>query len=367
MTAGVWRPVAAGALIVLALSVHPRPALADSIRDRAWHLRALNIAEAHKVSQGAGVIVAVIDTGVDDKHAELAGAVLPGKAYGEGNATDGRVDRVGHGTAMAGVIAGRGLPNDGGVLGIAPKAMILPLRVANQESGLAPPQFLADAIDWAVGHDAGVICIASSTDRDDLVRQAVERALAAGVVVVAAAGNMPERSAIAYPAGLPGVVAVGGTDRTGAHARVSVSGPEMTVAAPAEDIVSTAPGGKYELGTGTSDATAIVSGVAALIRARYPNLSGPEVVHRITATATDKGKPGRDDDFGFGIVDPVAALTADVPPSDAASPAGGSAAPEAGFGGNAASAVQWATGLAVVVVIVVAGGLLLRRRTRMRR
>ncbi|WP_433619054.1 S8 family serine peptidase [Dactylosporangium sp. CA-139114] len=320
----MWTRRLAAAVAVIALVVveTPPPASADSIRDRAWHLAALGIPDAQKIAQGEGVTVAVIDTGVDDKHAELAGAVLAGRGYGEGNDNDGRVDVVGHGTAMAGLIAGRGLPDNGGVLGIAPKAMILPLLVSNQQSGLGVPQFLADAIDWSAGHGAKVICVAMAVDDDPAVRQAIERALATDVVVVAAAGNRPEQTSIAFPARLPGVVAVGGTDRAGQHAQVSVSGPEMVLAAPSVEIPSTSPSGRYVLGTGTSDATAIVAGVVALVRAEFPRLSGAEVVHRITATAVDKGRPGRDDEFGFGIVDPVAALTADVggvPSSPAAS------------------------------------------------
>jgi type VII secretion-associated serine protease mycosin len=350
------RALGMAVVIGLLFGASPCPAFADSIRARAWHLAALRIAEAHRVSQGEGVIVAVVDTGVDDGHAELAGAVLSGKGYGEGNDNDGRADIVGHGTAMAGVIAGRGLPDNGGVLGVAPRAMILPLLITNQRSGFGVPQFLADAIDWAAGHGAKVICIASSTEADDLVRQAVARALAIDVVVVAAAGNTPDHPAVTFPASLPGVVAVGGTDRGGMHAQISASGPEMVVAAPAVEIPSTALKGKYELGTGTSDATAIVAGVVALVRAKYPALPAAEVVRRIALTATDKGKPGRDDEYGFGIVDPVAALTAEVP---SPAPSGSPVAAPRRDGGD--TKVMWAVGVVAVLVLV---WWLVRRRFR---
>ncbi|MFG2037069.1 type VII secretion-associated serine protease mycosin [Dactylosporangium sp. NPDC048998] len=351
----------------MVLLVTVRPAAADNIRDQQWHLTALGIPQAQKISQGDGVVVAVLDTGVEAKHAELAGAVLPGKGFGEGNDTDGRFDFLGHGTAMAGLIAGRGLPNGGGVLGVAPKAMILPLQVLRNEFGLGAPATFAEGIDWAVDHGAKVINLSVDTSEDPQVREAVERALRSDVVVVAAAGNTPDQTKVGFPANLPGVVAVGGTDRNGDHAAVSVTGPELVVVAPAVDVVSTRPSGQYALGTGTSDSTAIVAGVVALVRAKFPRLSGAEVVRRITATATDKGKPGRDDEYGFGIVNPVAALTADVPsaaaaPSGGGSGAGGAGAPPVG-GGGAVKAV-----LLVGGVVVLVGGLVIAvRRWRLPR
>jgi subtilisin family serine protease len=129
------------------------------------------------------------------------------------------------------------------------------------------------------------------------------------------------------------------------------------------------PHGKYSLSSGTSDATAIVSGVVALVRAKYPNLSGAEIVHRITATATDKGKPGRDDEYGFGVVNPVAALTADVAPAPSSavpSVAGSSAAQSGGgaSGGSASTVVAVAAGGVGLVLVV---GLVLWRVTRTRR
>jgi len=148
---------------------------------------------------------------------------------------------------------------------------------------------------------------------------AVEKAINAGILIVAAAGNRPEKR-IQAPARYPGVIAAVGVDRNGDHAAISVSGPEAVLAAPAVDIVTTATGGGYQIGGGTSDATAIIAGVAALVRSKFPNLSAREVVHRMTATATDKGAPGRDDEYGYGIVNPVAALTADVPPLPSATP-----------------------------------------------
>ncbi|MEU0552611.1 S8 family serine peptidase [Dactylosporangium sp. NPDC006015] len=347
------------AIVVVGMSA-PAPAVADSIRDRQWHLAVLRIAQAQQLSTGAGVLVAVPDTGVDDRHGELAGAVVPGKVFGEQAKGDGKADTDGHGTAMAGLIAGRGLPNGAGVLGIAPKAMILPVQTVYGGFGGSPVN-LADGIAWATSQGAKVICVAAVTSEYPQLRDAIAAAVNADVVVVAGVGNTPKNRQVGFPAKLPGVVAVAGTDRDGNHAAISAVGPEVVLAAPAVDIVSTGAFGKYETGDGTSNSTAIVAGVVALVRAKFPGLSAAEVVHRLTATATDRGKPGRDEEFGFGIVDPVAALTAEVPAGGAqvtgVPEAGRERGPTGGGGG-----VGW-----VVVAVVAVGGVVgwwVRRRTR---
>ncbi len=298
------------------------PVSADAVRDSQWHLGFLDVAEAHRHSQGEGVVVAVVDSGVDAAHPDLDGAVVPGMDMLNG---DGRKDSDGHGTAMAGLVAARGRSGQTGALGVAPLSTIIPV-----DAGYPLNTSVDDAVAWAVDHGAKVICVALGSVRGGpRTEQADARAVAADIVVVAAAGNRPDTRIIA-PARYPGVVAAVGVDRAGNHAEVSVTGPEAVLAAPAVDIVSTDRGGKYQVGTGTSDATAIIAGVAALVRAKYPQLSAPEVIHRMTATAIDKGAPGRDEEYGFGIVDPVAALTAEVPPLAGT----GSPTPPGGSGGG---------------------------------
>jgi subtilisin family serine protease len=222
-------------------------------------------------------------------------------------------------------------------------------------------------VAWAAEHGAKVICFAAAGPLDeDQLRQAIRAAFARDVVVVAGVGNRPESYEVAFPARYEGVVAAAGVDRNGVHADVSVTGPAVVLSAPAVDIVSTDKGGGYSVGVGTSDATAIIAGAAALVRARYPNLSAPEVVHRLTATATDKGLPGRDDQYGYGIVNLVGALTADVPPLPSGAPstatnpspsASARAAPGAGH-------IPPALVIAVLTIVLAAGGVLvvLRRR-----
>jgi subtilisin family serine protease len=133
-------------------------------------------------------------------------------------------------------------------------------------------------------------------------------------LVVAAAGNKRQDVVAAYPAAMPGVLAVGASDQSGKPADFTVSSKTVQICAPGVDIESAFPNNKYWNGQGTSEATAIVSGAAALVRAKFPDLSAQEVIHRITATATDNGAPGRDDKCGYGVLNIVKALTADVPP-----------------------------------------------------
>ncbi len=295
------------------LAVAP-PALADSYRDRQWHLKALDIAAAHRISQGNGVSVAVIDTGVQADHVDLAGNVLPG-VDDTGAFTQGWKDIRGHGTAMAALIAGHGHGSGDGALGIAPKAKILPIQVARgklSETGLLGP-----AVNEAVRRGAKVISMSLGVHNDSALERAVQEALKAGVIVVGAMGNRPDDLYVNYPAAYPGVVAVGATGRNGKVAPVSVTGKEMVLSAPGVDIVTADRNSGYRIGTGTSNSTAIVAGAAALVWSKYPELNATQVIHRLTATAKDEGAPGRDPQYGFGRLDLVAALTAEVNPADA--------------------------------------------------
>ncbi|WTF88995.1 type VII secretion-associated serine protease mycosin [Micromonospora globbae] len=342
------------------------------MRDDQWHLRYLDVPNAQKISKGDGVIVAVPDTGVDP-HPDLRGNLLPGIDVIAGGSGDGREDPNSHGTSMAGLIAAHGVSNNEGALGIAPRAKVLPIRSSTAEN-FGSPDDLAVGIEYAISKGARVISISSGGSSTSRLIRAIEAALAADIVVVAAAGNAPRQGSIGYPATHPGVLAVGGTDRSGNRVPVSLIGPALDVAAPGADIYSTSYDGKYSKGTGTSSATAIVAGAVALIRSKYPHLPAREVVHRLTATAVDKGPPGRDDEYGYGVIDIVAALTADVPPlgfesATASAPAGdGPSAPAAAPGDEAASdRAATVRGLVTLGVIVAAGvtwTIVVRRRRR---
>ncbi|MFG1712274.1 type VII secretion-associated serine protease mycosin [Micromonospora sp. NPDC049203] len=339
----------------------PSATTAPHVREDQWHLRFLNAAAAHAISEGEGVTVAVPDTGIDP-HPDLRGNLLAGTDLS--NKGDGRQDRDGHGTSMAGLIAAHGQPNSSGALGVAPRAKLLPVRT-QLINGRGSADDLAASVEWAVANHADVINISAVAGATSRLQGAIRSALEAEIVVVAAVGNQPEDPTVGYPASEPGVIGVGGIDGNGRHASISAIGPEIDVVAPAVDIYSTSYGGKYSKGTGTSSATAIVAGAAALIRSKYPNLPAAEVAHRLTATAVDKGPPGRDDQYGYGVIDLVAALTADVPPlgfesSNVTPPASVEAVPDKGGDGSGT-----ARGLATLGVLVTAvGGYLFWRRRR---
>jgi type VII secretion-associated serine protease mycosin len=309
--AGVSAAILAGVLV----TGPALPASADEIRDGQWHLRALDVVVAHQITRGAGATVAVVDTGVEP-HIDLRRNLLPGTVVDPAGEGDGRTDQVGHGTAMAGLIAAHGRGSNLGALGVAPDAKILPIA-DNVGGGQGTTDLTAAGIEWAIAHDADVINISGGGGPSPRLRAAIQAALDANIVVVAGVGNRPAALGVQFPAMYPGVLAVGATDENGQHADISVTGRGIVLSAPGVNIHSTSLGGRYQVATGTSDATAIVSGAAALVRSRFPDLPASEVVHRLTATATDKGAPGWDEEYGYGVLNLVAALTADVPPSSA--------------------------------------------------
>ncbi|WP_410820271.1 S8 family serine peptidase [Micromonospora sp. 050-3] len=343
------------------------PDQAERIRDDQWHLRFLNVARAKTISQGEGVIVAVPDTGVDP-HPDLRENLLEGTDTVAGGTGDGQQDSNSHGTSMAGLIAAHGRGISSGALGIAPKSKILPIKAASADN-FGEADDLAAAVEFAIANGAQIISISSGGASTPRLVRAIKSALAANIIVVASVGNSPH-SPTAYPASEEGVIAVGGVDRAGQHAAISVTGPNIDVVAPAVDIYSTSYGGKYSKGTGTSSATAIVAGAAALIRSKYPYLPAREVAHRLTATAVDKGPPGRDDEYGYGVIDLVAALTADVPPlgfESVSAPAGAGPTTTAGAQPGDESDSATARGLATLGVLVAAGvgwAAIARRRRR---
>jgi type VII secretion-associated serine protease mycosin len=366
-----WAIALALASWILATVPAP-PAHADATRSAQWFLSYLHVAEAQKISTGAGVTVAVIDTGVDANHADLRGSILQGFDVVPGETGNGWHDPNGHGTNMAGLIVAHG--HDGsGALGIAPSTKVLPIRALDASSNLQGGDPVASAIDLAVQRHAQVISISAASGPSDTLQPAVERAIAADIVVVAAAGNTPGDLEVDLPARIPGVVAVAAIDHNGDRAATSVTGPEIALAAPGVEIVSTNNDGRYSVGTGTSGATAIVAGAVALVRSKFPSMPATEVIHRLTATAIDKGPPGRDDQYGYGVLNILGALTANVPPltptPDATSqpatpeasppPLGATEPPN-----SAPPVVAIALGIAVVTVVLLLGVALLRRASR---
>lgn len=352
-----WRALTAAAAGVCLAVVPGTAGWADAVRDTQWQLGFLDIERVHTIGQGDGVVVAVIDSGVDGTHPDLAGSVMQGYDFGL-TGRNGWADLDGHGTAMAGLIAAHGR-----TLGIAPKAQILPVLV-----GITDMTADDEGIRWAVDHGAKVICLAGGGQSSDRIVTATRYALDHDVVLVAAAGNRPKATGVEYPAALPGVVAAAGVDQNGNHAENSVTGPEVVLAAPAVKVGSITRKNGYITSSGTSDATAIIAGVAALVRAKYPQLPAAEVVHRMTATAIDKGAPGRDPEYGYGIVNPYAALTADVAPAASPSPSGTAAGSDGGGRGVSPAVIAAAATVGgLVLVVAIVAGLLVRRRRREQR
>ncbi|PRY28213.1 type VII secretion-associated serine protease mycosin [Pseudosporangium ferrugineum] len=358
--------VVAGVLVVL---VSGGPARADEARERQWFWGPLEVAKAQRITKGAGVTVAVLDTGVDARHPDLRGAVLPGRQTVQ-NKPAGNDDGVGHGTGIAGIIGGRGHGSGDGVLGIAPEAKILPVRPVNDS------YFVAQGIRYAVAQGAKVINMSFETRASESLRAALREAAAADVVLVGAAGNEGDKgNEQEYPSAYPEVLTVGALQRNNKIAPFSNHGPQVDLAAPGVEIPAPAPEGRYVTLEGSSAAAAIVSGSAALIRAEHPDLSAAEVVARLTGTAIDRGAKGRDDFYGAGQLDLMAALTAPQPAASSSPPAGanGQTAPNgqaaaprppdstADDGGGLPPLLFVAIG---VVLLVVAGGvvLVLRRR-----
>ncbi|GHJ38790.1 type VII secretion-associated serine protease mycosin [Streptomyces sp. TS71-3] len=375
------------ATVLLAASLALLPATAvhaDDIRAQQWGLDALHADQAWATTKGKGITVAVLDTGVDAEHPDLAGNVLTGKdmiGFGAG-----RGDRswARHGTAMAGIIAGHGHGPDRaeGVLGIAPEARILPVRVILEDGDPARKKArntrggaLADGIRWAADHGADVINLSLGDDSasahpEAAEDSAVQYALKKGAVVVASAGNGGEKGDhISYPAAYPGVIAATAVDRYDIRAGFSTRRWYATVSAPGVDVVLADPDHHYYKGWGTSAASAYVSGAVALVRAAHPGLAPDQIKKLLEDTADQPPDGGRDESRGYGLVDPAAAIRegGKVKPEGLRSAAYGKKyfgpGPDASGG---AGALGWAAPVAggLGVLLLVAAVLLWRRRGR---
>lgn len=300
------------------------PGHADQVRDRQWHLEFLGIDRAHQLSQGEGVTVAVIDTGVNASHPDLKGNVLPGRD-GFNRKTKGWTDYHDHGTSMATLVAGHGHGSGAGILGIAPKAKVLPITVVGPNQRGAGRTAVAQGIRYAVDHDADIVLVALAGPEGDGEAEAVAYAKSHDVLVIAGAGNASSSGGapVGYPAAHKGVLAVSAVDRQGRFWNRSASGNKIGLAAPGVDIMTATASGGYDRRSGTSDAGAIVAGLAALVKAKFPYEDEVDLALRLGGTAKDKGPTGRDSRYGFGIPDVTRALTLRAPP------AGGSASPSA--------------------------------------
>ncbi|OJX71285.1 MAG: peptidase S8 [Micrococcales bacterium 73-13] len=306
------------------LAIGPAAAAsADYIRNAEYWLTEYGIRDAWAVTQGQGITIAVIDTGVDPNVPDLKGAVLPGADFSglgdyRGWAPVGSEDSE-HGTLVASMAAGRGTGTNAGLIGAAPAAKILPLSITLGEGAVDSDEQIAAAVRYAVDHGAQVINMSLTRNTlewpvswDDAFSYAADH----DVVIVAAAGNRGSgTTVVGAPATMPGVLTVAGVDRDGvASFDASSQGITVAIAAPSEELVGAAPGGTYLAWSGTSGAAPIVAGIVALVRAAHPDLDVANVINRIVTTAHDRGDAGYDPYYGYGLIDAAAAVSADVPP-----------------------------------------------------
>ena len=276
-----------------------------------WAQNALDFSQAWFLSKGQGVTVAVIDSGVN-WNLQLNGRVSAIDETGTGI-----TDCVGHGTAVAGIIAASDEPVTTAFSGVAPDANILSVKVANADQGSADnphvgnSDTLAQGITDAVNDGASVLSISIVSPSTTKLQTAVQYAESRNVVVVAAGGNDFQGGPKGpfYPASYPGVLSVGALDSTGALASFADPNTQESVTAPGVNVTSIEPEGYANNLVGTSFATPFVSGVAALVRSRYPTMSAAQVVARIEATADGPTASLT----GNGMVNPLQAVQAVLP------------------------------------------------------
>ena len=305
-------------------AVAPSTALhSDNVRSGEYWLDQYDIRSAWSTTEGKGITIAVIDTGVDGTIPDLAGAVTGGVDYsGQGAANGerpvGDADERDHGTMVASLAAGRGTAGGAGLIGVAPQANILSISIGFGAAVTNSDDQIAEAVTWAVNHGANIINM--SLTRNTLAwpeswDKAFLYAMQHNVVIVAAAGNRGSGTTeVGAPATMPGVLTVAGVDRNEkASVDASAQGITIGVSAPSEQLLGAIPGGQYVEWEGTSGSTPIVSGVVALVMASHPGITAANAINRVISTARDAGAAGVDPIYGYGLVDAAAAVRNTVP------------------------------------------------------
>jgi len=326
-----WLVLAAAATTVLITSLGPVPparaatacaaAATVATGETPWAQVRLAAQGAWYLARGKGELIAVVDTGVSADTPALAGAVAAGTDLGAAGGADD--DCSGHGTFLAGLAAARpdeNLPAGTGFSGVAPAARIYPVRVTDDHEQV-DPDLLARGIRAAVDSGAGVVAVGVSTSTAPAaLRSAVGYALAKDVVLIGStdapatvSGVSTQADSRSYPAALPGVLAVASiTAQLVAGSDVGTDHPD--VAAPGENLISIAPHGSgWVVGSGEGVAVGLVAGTAALVREYRPELSAAQVISRLEATADHPSTELPDDVLGYGVVDPMAAVSAELP------------------------------------------------------
>src|SRR6202165_2011309 len=262
----------------------------------------LRLPQAHTLAHGANVTIAVIDSGIDVKHPELANAIADNF-----DALGSKEGPHVHGTGIAGAIVSHAR-----LMGSAPEARILAIRAfgAAPNGAESTSYVILKGLDYAAAHGAQIVNMSFAGLKDALIERGIAATAAKGILMVAAAGNAGPKSPPLYPAANTNVMAVTATDAQDRLFAASNCGSHIAISAPGVDIFLPAPDDKYQMTSGTSFSAAYVSGLAALMLERNPRLKPGEVREILLKTARDLGAPGRDDLFGAGEADAFAAVSA---------------------------------------------------------
>lgn len=288
-----------------------------------WGLVINGIPDLWRATEGEGVKVAVLDTGCQldhpDLQSNLAGAQdFTRSRYGAG-------DAQGHGTHCCGVVAA--IRNGAGVVGVAPKAKLLVGKVLG-DNGMGDSRDIGKGIEWAVANGANVISMSlGGPEKDPWTAAAIKAANAAGVFIIAAAGNDGRSDSVNWPGRAVETIAVGAVDRNGRVTSFSSRGAQVDIAAPGQDVTSCYPTSRYAKLSGTSMATPFVAGVVALMLAKHringgqtPIKSADDLRAHLAKTAKDAGPQGHDPSYGFGLIQPGSMLEQLSPPIDGTQP-----------------------------------------------
>ena len=271
-----------------------------------YELDKLRLPQAHAIAKGDDIRVAVIDSGVDASHPELAGSIADSF-----DTLDKPMTPHAHGTGIAGLIAAHGK-----LMGAAPGARLLAIRAFDpDDKGAQGTTFnILKGLDWASEHGARIINMSFAGPQDPAIGRSLGAAAKKNIVLIAAAGNAGAKSPPLYPAADPNVIAVTATDTDDKLFEAANRGKYIAIAAPGAQIMVAIPDGGYEVSSGTSLAAAEVSGIAALMLQHRPDLTAARLRNQLMMTAKDIGPKGRDAMFGAGLADAYGALTADDAP-----------------------------------------------------
>ena len=275
-------------------------------RERQWGLDMLRAERVWSQAHACGATIAVVDSGVDGDHADLAGTVAPGKSVVDRGL--GIRDTSGHGTEVAGVAAAAH-GNGRGISGLAAGVRVLPVAIED-EAGQMAASDLARGLRYAIAQDVDVINLSlGGPTKSPNVEYWLQRAVEAGIPVVASAGNAyPNDNPTIWPAASPHTIAVGAVAPTGVWAPFSSTGKYVDLVAPGVAVLTTAGDGDYVAANGTSLSAPFVSATLAMLRVRAPDLTPSELRQVLVSSAKDLGPRGWDSQFGHGMVDPVEAL-----------------------------------------------------------